>query len=204
MRPYTPVAPVTEEEDCGCLEFVIKIYAPGNRPGGVMTSHLESLQVGETVRIKGAAGPILYHGHGVLTINGLTVKTSKVSMIAGGTGITPMFQLMRAIHANPDDKTEIALLFSNKSENDVLLFDELNALVCDTISVWFTISKINDDSTLWKYSVGYVNEHMMREHLFDPTDATIALVCGPPVMLQRACLPELMRFGYSESNIFEF
>jgi hypothetical protein len=50
-----------------------------------MTNYLESLRLGEQVRIKGAAGPILYHGHGVFTINGIAVKSCKVSMIAGGT-----------------------------------------------------------------------------------------------------------------------
>jgi NAD(P)H-flavin reductase len=114
-----------------------------------------------------------------------------------------MYQLMRAIHAHPEDKTEVSLLFSNKTDQDVLLFDELNALACDRISIWYTITQ-HPKPDNWKYSTGYVSEHMIREHLFDPTDATIALICGPPVMLQRACIPNLMRFGYTESNIFEF
>jgi NAD(P)H-flavin reductase len=45
---------------------------------------------------------------------------------------------------------------------------------------------------------------MMREHLIEPSDVTIALICGPPAMIQRACTPYLEKFGYSEDNIFEF
>jgi NAD(P)H-flavin reductase len=129
---------------------------------------------------------------------------SSLSLLTLGTGITPMYQLMRAIHADPSDHTEISLLFSNKSEHDLLLFDELNALVGKRFSVWYTITEVKKKSDVWSYSVGYVNEHMMRQHLFEPTNSTIALVCGPPVMVQRACIPNLMSYGYTESNIFEF
>ena len=37
-------------------------------------------------------------------------------MIAGGTGITPMLQVIREILSNPEDKTEISLIFANQSE----------------------------------------------------------------------------------------
>lgn len=37
--------------------------------------------------------------------------------VQGGTGITPMFQLIQDICNNPEDKTEISLIFTNKVEN---------------------------------------------------------------------------------------
>lgn len=43
-----------------------------------------------------------------------TVMTKKLGMIAGGTGITPMLQLVRAIFKDKNDNTEISLLFANQ------------------------------------------------------------------------------------------
>ena len=39
--------------------------------------------------------------------------------IAGGSGITPMFQLISHSLSIPEDKTKWTLIFSNVSENDI-------------------------------------------------------------------------------------
>ena len=43
-----------------------------------------------------------------------TVMAKKLGMIAGGTGITPMLQLVRAIFKDKTDNSEISLLFANQ------------------------------------------------------------------------------------------
>jgi len=43
-----------------------------------------------------------------------TVMVKKLGMIAGGTGITPMLQLIRVIFKDKNDKLEISLLFANQ------------------------------------------------------------------------------------------
>ena len=52
----------------------------------------------------------------------------RIGMIAGGTGITPMLQIIREILENPEDKTEVSLLFANNAEEDILMRDELDRL----------------------------------------------------------------------------
>jgi ferredoxin-NADP reductase len=48
--------------------------------------------------------------------------------IAGGTGITPMLQVANEVLRNPDDKTEVSLIFGNVSEDDILLRKEIDKL----------------------------------------------------------------------------
>jgi len=55
----------------------------------------------------------------------------------------------------------------------------------------------------WKYGIGRIDEHTMRDHLFPPSHESLALVCGPPPMVE-ACLLNLFKFGYDEECVFEF
>ena len=42
-------------------------------------------------------------------------------MIAGGTGITPMLQIIRAALKNPLDRTKLSLIYANVNVEDILL-----------------------------------------------------------------------------------
>ena len=42
-------------------------------------------------------------------------KIDRVGMIAAGSGITPMFQLIQTVNANPLDTTSLSLIYSNRT-----------------------------------------------------------------------------------------
>lgn len=58
--------------------------------------------------------------------------------------------------------------------------------------------------TGWKYSKGFVSDTMIKEHLPAPGDDTLIVMCGPPPMIKFACLPNLDKLGYSESQRFAY
>ena len=125
-------------------------------------------------------------------------------MIAGGTGITPIYQLMQAIHLNESDNTRVNLVYANHTVDDILLRTELDELAkCEKFTVWYTVSK-RPERGEWKYGVGRVNEQTMREHLLPPTDDTIVMLCGPPALVEHACIPTLQKIGFANDQIFEF
>ena len=41
--------------------------------------------------------------------------------IAGGTGITPIYQVFREIVNMPDENIDLRLLFANKTKKDIIL-----------------------------------------------------------------------------------
>lgn len=178
--------------------------------GGKLSQHLESLKIGDTVEVRGPNGRCVYKGNGDFAIKkdpksqpNIT-NYKKVGMIAGGTGITPLLAIMREVAKNPDDKTQISLLFANQSEDDILCrkeLDEVAAAHPDQIKVWYTIDKGSDS---WKFSVGYVDENMIKERLPAPGDDTIVLMCGPPPMVTYACIPNLEKVGHVEARRFKF
>ena len=137
---------------------------------------MDTLTVGNKLKVKGPDGHVFYHSKGHFTIHGESVKGDKLSMIAGGTGITPMFQLIKNILHNPEDKTEISLIFSNKTNKDILLRKELDEFAekHKNFKVWYTVSQ-ESPSKEWNFSVGRITESMFIEHLFPPNPNTIAL-----------------------------
>lgn len=58
--------------------------------------------------------------------------------------------------------------------------------------------------TDWNYSQGFVNEEMIRDHLPPPGEEPLILMCGPPPMIQFACLPNLERVGHPKERCFTF
>ncbi|XP_055388562.1 NADH-cytochrome b5 reductase 3-like, partial [Condylostylus longicornis] len=172
--------------------------------GGKMSQYLSQLAIGDLIDVMGPIGLLTYYGGGHFTYGKREYRKRKIGMIAGGTGITPMLQILRHITNNRTDHTEVWLLFANKSEDDILVRDTLEEIVShhsEQFHLWYTI----DEAPLkWNYSVGFINEEMIREHLPPPGDESLVLLCGPPPMIQFACKPNLAKVGWHENDILEF
>jgi len=125
-------------------------------------------------------------------------------MVAAGTGITPMWQVLSAILADTENMPRVKLLFANRNEDDILLREELDALAAkhDNFEVWYTLSGKAPEG--WSFSTGRINEAMLREHIFPAGDETLCLLCGPQGMIDQACKPNLLNMGYPETSMVEF
>jgi cytochrome-b5 reductase len=72
-------------------------------------------------------------------------------LLTGGTGITPMLQLVRHITRDPDDNTEMALLFANQSEDDILLKNELEEVAKthpSQFKLWYTVDRPSEGNCI--------------------------------------------------------
>jgi cytochrome-b5 reductase len=106
--------------------------------------------------------------------------------VAGGAGITPMFQVLRNILNNPDDKTRVNLIYANKTESDILMKKELDALVTQHPNQFTTTYVVNDTkSTDKSLEKGYVTKAILGKALPPKleNENVKVLVCGPPAML---------------------
>ncbi|KAJ7418442.1 NADH-cytochrome b5 reductase 3 [Willisornis vidua] len=221
VRPYTPVS---SDDDKGFVDLVVKVYFKGVHPkfpdGGKMSQYLDSLKIGDTIDFRGPSGLLVYKGKGKAGLKDVTypefdirpekkaepvTKTVKyVGMIAGGTGITPLLQIIRAIIKDKDDPTICQLLFANQTEKDILLraeLEEIQAQHPTRFKCWYTLDRAPEG---WEYSEGFVNQEMIREHLPPPQNDVLILMCGPPPMIQYACIPNLDKLGYAKDMRFAF
>lgn len=170
-----------------------------------MSQHLESLKIGDTMLMRGPKGHLEYLGKGSFTIKKkmevIPFQKKKIGMIAGGTGITPMLQIIRAILKNPEDKTQLWLIFANQTENDILLRAELESIPKDRLKLFFTVDRPSEG---WTQGVGFINTDMCRNHLPPPGEDSIIFLCGPPPMIKFACEPALKELNFKEEDWFAF
>lgn len=106
-------------------------------------------------------------------------------MIAGGTGITPMLQIIRAIARDPEDKTTVSLLYANVTEGDILLRKELDEAVIASEGRLEVYHVLNKPPAGWTQGEGFVSKDLIAEKLAKALDAdeNKLLMCGPPPML---------------------
>ena len=209
-RKYTPTS---SDDDLGHFDLVIKVYRPGityepPRPfadGGKLSRYIDTLKVGDALDLQGPFGHIEYKGSGVFESSRKVLPTvSCVGMVAGGTGITPMLQIMNAILKNKRDPTKVKLLYANQTKDDILLHDMLQEMVAkhgDRVEIHYTLDRPPAD---WKGFRGFVTEEMLLKCMPKASEASVVLMCGPPVMIDRAVSPNLENLGFDKSQMLAF
>ncbi|GAB7348826.1 hypothetical protein MBLNU459_g7537t1 [Dothideomycetes sp. NU459] len=166
LRSYTPI---TDDTTPGHFDLLIKSYPTGN-----ISKHLASLQIGDTMKVKGPKGAMAYAPNMV----------KRFGMIAGGTGITPMLQITKAILRGraAGDRTQVDLIFANVNEEDILLREDLDRLARED-SGFRVHYVLNNPPEGWTGGVGFVTPDMIKANLPPPSRDMKLLICGPPPMV---------------------
>lgn len=148
VRSYTPIS---SDENPGYFDLLIKSYPTGN-----ISKHMAQMKIGQTLKVKGPKGAMVY-------TPGLV---RHFGMIAGGTGITPMLQIIKAIiRGRPrnggNDRTGVDLIFANVNPEDILLKDDLDKLAKedDGFRVHYVL---NNPPATWDGGTGFVTPDIIK------------------------------------------
>ena len=171
-RFYTPV---TANGTKGYFDIIVK-----RKKEGKMTDHLFGLHVGDTLLFRLMAFKIKYRPN----------RWKEVGLIAGGTGFTPMLQVIRHALTDPMeegviDKTKLSFLFCNRTEKHILLkglFDKLASEHADRFRVNYVVDQALKPAE-WKGWTGYVSKEMVQKCLPPPAEGNFIMVCGPDSLL---------------------
>jgi len=117
-RLYSIASSPTEKT----LDFIIEIV-----PNGVGSIHVKNLSVGQKTTLQGAAGLFTY-----------TPTDRPVTMLATGTGIAPMYSILKSILPT-DSTTPFKLLWGMKYAKDLYLIPELKKLVQEYTNFSFSV-----------------------------------------------------------------
>mmetsp|Transcript_6123 Transcript_6123/g.17555 ORF Transcript_6123/g.17555 Transcript_6123/m.17555 type:complete len:298 (+) Transcript_6123:421-1314(+) len=187
LRPYTPVSTL---EQTGLVDFVIKVY-----PEGKMSQHLDKMTLGDCILAKGPKGRFEY----------VKNKWKHIGMVAGGTGLTPMYQVFNHILRDAfGDGTRVSLIYANVTEADILMKKELDIQARVHGDKKFALHYVlNDPPAEWTGSTGFVTKDILQAHLPAPGPDTIILRCGP-LPMNIAVGKALDELGYSAEQQFQF
>lgn len=181
VRSYTPIS---TNEERGYFDLLIKTYENGN-----ISRHVDACKVGDHVNFRGPKGFFMYTPNLVRLLG----------MIAGGTGIAPMYQIISAIMRNPQDRTVIKLIYANVTDQDILLKSELDKWAHQHPNQFKVHYVLNQAPEKWEGSVGFVTPELMGEFLPPALDNTKLLLCGPPPMIS-AMKKAAVLLGYEKAR----
>jgi cytochrome-b5 reductase len=207
FRTYTPT-PSTKT--CGYVDLVIKIYRPGKfrmpdgreiewEDGGKVSCFLDRKKVGDTIEISGPVGVHEYLGRGSFKVPGSIITSKRFGLLAGGAGITPMLQLVYSALHDPKDTCTFAMIYANKTEEDILcrdIIDELESTSKGRFKVYYTLDFPPQG---WQHKRGFITADMIKECLPAPEVEPIIAMCGPPPMVEFACKKNLDALGYAKT-----
>jgi ferredoxin-NADP reductase len=155
LRPFS----FTSLNESPYLEFIIKIYDDHN---GV-THQLGKTNSGAELILHDVFGTIQYKEPGVF--------------IAGGAGITPFIAIFRALHKLKKLIPGNELIFSNKTEADIILGEELTEMLGSAYINVFTRQGV----------IGFRERRIDRNYLIDNIHdfSRHFYICGPEIFVKQ-------------------
>lgn len=198
IRPYTPISDINQK---GTIEFAIKKY-----DGGKALTHIHDLKVGDTLLFKGPIVKWKWEPN----------QYKLIALIGGGTGITPLYQLLHHITQNPEDKTKVLLYYGNLTKDDILIKKELDTIADkhkDQVEIVYFLDKAPEG---WTGEQGYISKEFLQKKLPGPSADNKIFICGPPPLYkllsgmkvsptdQGEVTGALAELGYTKDNVYKF
>ncbi|KAL2189518.1 hypothetical protein L209DRAFT_769646 [Thermothelomyces heterothallicus CBS 203.75] len=205
IRAYTPLS---EGGEVGTLRVLIKIYRDspdGSRKGGRMTQALDSLPVGHPVEFKGPVGKFEYLGAGRCVVGGRERTVARFVMVCGGSGVTPIFAVLRAVARGERDETACLVLDGNRGEGDILLSEELDGLVRESRGRCRIVHVLSRPRDGWKGLKGRMDRAFFEREVGAPPAErnAMVLICGPEGM-EKAAREAFLGMGWDEDDLLFF
>jgi len=196
-RPYTPIS---TNEMIGKFQLLVKVY-----PGGVMSNRMKDMAIGEKLMFKHIDKNVKLQ---------YPFRKQHITMLVGGTGITPMIQALHAILGTPGDTTKVNLIFGNKTQDDILgreLLDTWAKNSAGRLKVVHILSNAQDDDS-WNGLKGFISKDLISAHTPGWAEDPLLMVCGPPPMYDALCGKRedkdvtgiLGDLGYKPDQVYKF
>lgn len=152
----------------------------------------DKAQLGDVLTTTGASG--------LFTLPESVVKYRQYVFIAAGSGITPVFSIIKTL-LNTHSSARVILIYSNTSLDTTIFYDSLKALQMEfyeRLQIEFLFSRSGD---LWRARLSFsLLEMLIKKYVVDALYKTVFYLCGPYDYMQKAII-ELKREGVKAENI---
>lgn len=145
------------------IEFTKKLT------GHEFSNLLDSLMVGDYVKIDAPYGKFV-----------LDEKQTKICMLSGGIGITPLISMCRYV-IDRRLKVNIIMLYGNETYDDIAFRQELERMEEEKQNLK-VVHVLNKPHSNWNGYIGYINAEVIQKEVSDYKQRTF-YTCGPPGMV---------------------
>lgn len=154
--------------------------------GHEFSNAINGLKVGDEVELDGPRGSFTFRG-----------EYTKVGMLCGGIGITPLMSMIKYC-THMRIPLDIILLYGNRSEDNVPFLNELETISRDNghFKVFHTLSR---PGNRWRGRIGHIDPQMIIDCISDYSERVFYL-SGPPALVND-CRQHLRRLGVYEEKI---
>ncbi|KAF9480637.1 nitrate reductase [Pholiota conissans] len=198
QRAYTPLS---ERNATGFVDLLVKIYYPNPEfpEGGRMSLGFAELVVGDRVELKGPVGHFIWKGNGVASLHDHDRHIEEIGLVCGGSGVTPILQVLRAILSDSSSTTKVWVLDVNREFEDILCKEEIDRLARENenrVKLHYSLTgrEVPDN---WDYSRGRITDEMLAAHMPIPGEDKLVCICGPSAMEQKV-KASLRSIGWDE------
>lgn len=160
------------------------------RQAGKVTSALSNCEEGSEIGFRGPYGNIF-------PLN--EWKGKNLLFIAGGIALPPMRCVIWNALDLRENFNDITILYGARTVNDLVYKHELKEWEERPDVRLITTVDPGGETPEWKGEVGFVPS--VLEKAAPSSENTVAIVCGPPVMIKYT-FPVLEKLGFSDENIY--
>lgn len=155
---------------------------------GEVSPYLTSLAVGDQFEIRGPIG-----GYFVWE----KAEARPVLLLGGGSGVVPLMSMLR-YHAELNAGTPMQLVYSARTEQDLLYREELDSMTDGERDVVITLTR--ETSSTWSGRRGRISHDLLSE-LTNPVAADLlCFVCGPTPFVESVA-DALVAIGVTPENV---
>ncbi len=159
-------------------------------PGGIASTYLHGLEVGDDVRLTGPYGEFRLSED----------PDREIVCVGGGCGMAPMRNIILSLYHRWPDRT-CWLFFGCRTTKDVFYLDEYRELAAKhpNFHVIYALSDPLAPDEPWDGETGFI--HLPLDKHLKPGAKRQAFLCGPPPMIE-AVMEVLKSKGLTDEDIF--
>ena len=149
------------------------VLAVDKLPDGEVSPYLvDDVRAGDMLEVHGPLGAFF-----VWAPTATTGDTRPVQLIAGGSGVVPLYAIAQA-HADADDSTPFRLLYSVRTPDDVYFSEELRGLVDASAPLRLDLVYTRRTPDGWPTPAGRISREALEAAVIPAADRPRVYVCG--------------------------
>ncbi|CUG28369.1 NADH-dependent fumarate reductase, putative [Bodo saltans] len=189
-------SPITLPDDHGVIGILVRVDK------GTLKDWLTAMRPGDAIEMRACGGLAIDRIPSLRQLQFRKEPIHKITMIAGGTGVAPMIQIIRAALKRPyiDRMQSLDLIYAAEDYSELTyrtIFEKYQNEHRDRFHLTLVL---NNPPPRWTGGVGFVDKGILSTYVPAPSKDLLIVICGPP-MMQRVTKSTLISMGHVARHV---